>query len=85
MHCSRRHVTHERVRIEHALIQLLGTEIETPPSYFSPEASARATDFERRLRAGERVEPLAGFPFAAPPAQIYRNWLEYIARQKFAT
>lgn len=67
---------------------------QAPPGYFGPSALAIMTDFERRLRAGDLLEPLAAFPFTAlaasiqrtwmpPAAQIYRNWLEYIAAHKF--
>lgn len=68
----------------------------TPPSYFGRSVQATMIDFERKLRAGELLEPLAAFPFAAlsasiqstwmPPAvQIYRNWLDYIAAHKFGS
>ena len=67
-----------------------------PPGYFGSDAQALVAEFERGLRAGEFARPLAAFPFAAlaasieaswlaPAAQIYRNWLDYIASRKFAS
>jgi len=67
-----------------------------PPGYFGPEGLECAAEFERRLHAGELAQPLAAFPFAAlaasieaswlaPAAQIYRNWLDFIASRKSAS
>jgi homoserine O-succinyltransferase/O-acetyltransferase len=66
---------------------------QAPPGYFSPDALSLIADFERRLRAGELAQPLAAFPFAAlaasidaswiaSAAQIYGNWLAWIASRK---
>jgi homoserine O-succinyltransferase len=66
---------------------------QVPPGYFNPDALALVADFERRLRAGELTQALAAFPFAAlaasieaswmaPAAQIYGNWLKFIASRK---
>ena len=69
---------------------------QVPPGYFSAPALQLLGDFERKLRAGDLVEPLAAFPFAAvaasieaswlaPAAEIYSNWLSYIAMRKTST
>jgi homoserine O-succinyltransferase/O-acetyltransferase len=65
-----------------------------PAGYFGPAALSLLDDFERRLKAGEVSHPLTAFPFRAvaaslmntwrsQAAQIYENWLVYVAAKKF--
>jgi homoserine O-succinyltransferase len=67
---------------------------QAPPGYLGPAAQAITAEFERKLGAGEFLDPLAAFPFTTLAAsiqktwmpaalQIYRNWLEYIASHKY--
>jgi homoserine O-succinyltransferase/O-acetyltransferase len=68
---------------------------QVPAGYFKAEALSLVAEFERRLRAGKFVHPLAAFPFAAlaasieaawmaPATQIYKNWLGLIASRRCA-